>query len=103
MHLKSAAIRRLTISRWAGSDDQPDTDGYCSDAEAEPTLIAPASRKLEEEAREQTFVTAVIVHDGLNPINSTVLLEPLWARSTHIMTFRAVMLDRLDHWAFSFQ
>jgi hypothetical protein len=41
----------------------------------------------------------MIVHDGINPISSTVLLEPLWARSAHVMTFRAVMLDRLDHYA----
>jgi hypothetical protein len=61
-------------------------------------LIAPASRKLEEEAYEQTPVSAVVVHDGINPISSTVLLEPLWARSTHVMTFRVVTLDWLDHW-----
>ena len=61
-------------------------------------LIAPASRKLEEEACEQTFVVAVVVHDSINQINSTpVLLEPLWARSTHVMTFRAITLDWLDH------
>lgn len=41
------------------------------------------------------------VHDGINVINSTaVLLEPLWAKSTHVMTFRAVMLEWPDHWAF---
>jgi len=45
------------------------------------------------------FVTVVVVHDGTNPINSTaVLLDPLWARSTHVMTFRMVTLDWLDHW-----
>lgn len=62
-------------------------------------LIAPASRKLEEEAYEQMFVSAVVVHDGINPVNSTaVLREPLWARSTHVMTFRVVTLDWFDHW-----
>jgi hypothetical protein len=62
-------------------------------------LIAPASRKLEEEAYEQTLVSAVVVHDGIDPINSTaVLREPLWARSTHVMTLRVVTLDWLDHW-----
>ncbi|HET7384621.1 MAG TPA: hypothetical protein VFJ59_18815 [Pseudolabrys sp.] len=62
-------------------------------------LIAPASRKLEEEAYEQTLVSAVVVHDGIDPINSTaVLREPFWARSTHVMTFRVVTLDWLDHW-----
>ena len=64
-------------------------------------LIAPASRKLEEEACEQTFVVAVVVHVAptrSDQINSTpMLLEPLWARSTHVMTFRAITLDWLDH------
>jgi hypothetical protein len=55
---------------------------------------APASQKLEEEAREWVFVTAAVVRDGTNPINSTtVLLEPFWAGSTHVMTFRMVTLD----------
>jgi hypothetical protein len=62
-------------------------------------LIAPASRKLEEEACEQTLVSALVAQDGINAINSAaVLLEPLWARSTHVMTFRVVTLDWLDHW-----
>jgi hypothetical protein len=62
-------------------------------------LIAPASRKLEEEACKQTLVGAEVVHDGINSINSTaVLREPLWARSTHVMTFRVVTLDWIDHW-----
>jgi hypothetical protein len=62
-------------------------------------LIAPASRKLEEEACEKTLVSAAAVHYGINPTSSTtVLLEPLWARSTHVMTFRVVTLDWLDHW-----
>jgi len=43
------------------------------------------------------FVT-VVIRDAANPINSTaVLLEPLWARSTHVMAFRMVTLDWLDH------
>jgi hypothetical protein len=62
-------------------------------------LSAPASRKLEEEACEQTLGSAVVVHDGIDPINFTaVLLEPLWARSAHVMTFRVVTPDWLDHW-----
>lgn len=45
------------------------------------------------------FVTAVVVRHGTNPINFTaVLLEPLWARSTHVMTFGMVTLDWLNHW-----
>lgn len=63
-----------------------------------PDLIAPAPRKLEEEACEQTFVAAAVVRGSINQINCTpVFLEPLWAGSTHVMTFRAVTLDWLDH------
>ena len=44
------------------------------------------------------FVTVVVVHDRTNPINSTaVLLEPLWARSTHVVTFRMVTVERFGH------
>jgi hypothetical protein len=57
-------------------------------------LSAPASQKLEEEIRDGMFVTAVVGRDSTKPINSTpVLLEPLWARSTHVMAFRMVPLN----------
>ena len=40
------------------------------------------------------FVTAVVALNETNPINSTaVLLETLWARSTHVMAFRMVTLE----------
>jgi hypothetical protein len=40
------------------------------------------------------FVTMVVVHDGTNSINSTVaLFEPLWAKSTHVVTFRMVTAE----------
>src|SRR5262249_45152595 len=42
---------------------------------------------------------AVSVRDRTNPISSTAMrLEPLGARATHVMTFRAVTLDWLEHW-----
>lgn len=42
---------------------------------------------------------AVAVRDRSNPINSTAMrLEPLGTRSTHVMTFRPVTLDWLEHW-----
>src|SRR5262245_44074392 len=42
---------------------------------------------------------AVSVRDRTKPINSTAMrLEPLGARATHVMTFRAVTLDWLEHW-----
>ena len=42
---------------------------------------------------------AVAVRDRTNPISSTAMrLEPLGARSAHVMTFRAVTLDWLEHW-----
>ena|SRR5215475_15076848 len=45
------------------------------------------------------FVTVVAVHDGTNSISSTVaLFEPLWARSTHVVTFRMVTIEQVDHW-----
>jgi hypothetical protein len=62
-------------------------------------LTAPASHKLKEEIRQQPFIRP---NDVINPINFAVLLEPLWARSTHVMTFRAITLHWPDdHLAFS--
>src|SRR5262249_5258884 len=54
---------------------------------------------LHYEGGEWTIATAVVVREGVQPINSAaVLLQPLWTRSTHVMTFGAVTLDWLDHW-----
>src|SRR5690349_7219074 len=44
------------------------------------------------------FVTAMVLHDATNPINSTaVFLEPLGAGASHVMTFSTVTLDWLKH------
>src|SRR5262249_54847940 len=71
-----------------------------SSARSRCRVDSPAApHKLEKEAREQIFVMAVSVRDRTNPINSTAMrLEPLGARATHVMTFRAVTLDWLEHW-----
>src|SRR5262245_63371299 len=54
---------------------------------------------LHYESSEWTIATAVVVREGVQPINSAaVLLQPLWTGSTHVMTFWAVTLDWLDHW-----
>jgi hypothetical protein len=44
------------------------------------------------------FVTVVVVYDGTNSINSAAaLFEPLWASSTHVVTFRMVTVGQVDH------
>ena len=62
-------------------------------------VAAPASRNLGEQAGEQMLVGAMAVHDGSAPlILIAVLLQPLWARSTHEMAFRPVTLGWFEHW-----
>jgi hypothetical protein len=65
---------------------------------ADSLTAAQASRKLHEETRARMLVCVMIRPDGVDTVYAAaMLLKPLWARSTHEMTFRSIALGWFEH------